>query len=59
MFVKPETLNLIRAMDFTMRKLKGDRPRDNSPGALLGRTMVLILKKQVTKCHLFFFINII
>jgi len=33
---KPETLNLIRATDFTVRRLKGDRPLGNSIGALLG-----------------------
>ena len=33
---KPESLNLIRALDITKRKLKGDRPRGNSPGVLLG-----------------------
>lgn len=34
---KPETLNLIRATDFTVRKLRGDRPLGNSIGALLGQ----------------------
>ena len=34
--LKPEPLNLKRAMDFTMRKLKGDRPLGNSIGVLLG-----------------------
>jgi hypothetical protein len=32
--VESEILNLIRAMDFTMRKLEGDRPLGNSIGAL-------------------------
>lgn len=41
--LKPEPLNLKGAMDFTMRKLKGDRPQSNFLGVLLGEYRLLIL----------------